>query len=306
MTRFASRLLAVSRLLGGLATRAARVERWEVALQRATDAIPDTDSIAAQETRWLRSARYGLTDPFVVEFEGAAHIFMECVDRDGVGHIAVAHIAEDGSIGTPENALIASHHLSYPFVFTDSGAALMIPESADDLTVDLYRSVAYPHEWQRAQTLLSDIRARDATLHRSDDGTYWLWAYVDRFDLRRNNEVWLFFADQLAGPWLAHPLNPVVDDPRHARPAGPLLLSDGRLFRPSQDSLGRYGRSIVMNEVVELSQTGYREHSVGRVDPDWQRGVTRTHTFSRSLTWQVLDAARSVPRFSLWGNSRDC
>jgi Glycosyl transferase family 2 len=294
VTHLASRLVALSRLVAELAGRVGRVERWEVALQPATEGVPDTDSIGRQETRWLGSRGEDFADPFVVEFEGAAHIFMERVADHGAGRIAVAPVAEDGSIGAPHDVLVESHHLSYPFVFRDSGAPWMIPESADDLTVNLYRSVAYPYEWQREQCLLSDTRARDATLHRSDDGTYWLWAYVDRFDLRRNDELWLFFGDQLAGPWLPHPLNPVVDDPRRARPAGPLLVSDGRLFRPSQDSLGTYGRSIVLNEVIELSRTSYRERSVSRVDPGWHPGATRTHTFSRSGTWQVLDAVRPV------------
>ena len=298
VARVAARVLALSRAVADLAGRAPQVERWGVALQPAAGGVPDTASVAGQETRWLWSERDGYADPFVLEFDGAAHIFMERVDTNGVGSIAVVAVSDDGSIGTPRDVLVASHHLSYPFVFADSGSPWMIPESADDLTVDLYGSVAYPDQWQRAQPLLTDIRARDATVHRTDDGVYWLWACVDRFDLRRNDELWLFSADRLTGPWLPHPLNPVVDDPRRARPAGPLFGSDGRLFRPSQDSLGTYGRSIVVNEVVELSRTTYREQVVSRVDPEWHPGATRTHTFSRSRRWQVLDVARKAPRYS--------
>ena len=41
-----------------------------------------------------------------------------------------------------------------------------------------------------------------------------------------------------------------------------------------------------------------RERVASRVDPEWHPGATRTHMFSRSRNWQVLDVARPTARFS--------
>ena len=70
---------------------------------------------------------------------------------------------------------------------------------------------------------------------------------------------------------------------RCARPAGrPFIDQSGSLIRPSQDCSDSYGRAIVFNRIEVLSETDYRETTIGRLGPDWRRANLGTHTYSRS------------------------
>jgi len=114
-----------------------------------------------------------------------------------------------------------------------------------------------------------------------------------------SNELSLFWANSLFGPWQPHPKNPVVCDVRRARPAGSLFFDQGSLIRPAQDCTARYGYAISLNRVDELSETDYREVPVATILPDWMDGIHATHTFNRLSGITVLDARSRVPRFPL-------
>src|SRR6202035_2591395 len=97
-----------------------------------------------------------------------------------------------------------------------------------------YRAVAFPHEWEREAVLLEDIDAADATL-LLHDGRLWLFAAVAAANASSLDELHIFGAETIRGPWHPHPCNPVVSDVRCARPAGPIQCWEERLVRPGQD-----------------------------------------------------------------------
>jgi hypothetical protein len=88
----------------------------------------------------------------------------------------------------------------------------------------------------------------------------------------------------------------VISDVRRARPAGPLFHEGGRLFRPSQDSSGRYGRALNINEVEVLNTREYRERIVDRIEPGWNPAFVAVHSLSRSGGLTVMDAVLREPR----------
>ena len=81
---------------------------------------------------------------------------------------------------------------------------------------------------------MKDVYAVDATIH-TQDGRIWLFAGISNGRYSNSDEVAIFFADRLTGPWAPHRNNPVVSDVRCARPAGALFCRAGKLIRPSQD-----------------------------------------------------------------------
>jgi hypothetical protein len=95
---------------------------------------------------------------------------------------------------------------------------------------------------------------RDPTMLRYE-GTYWLFAAVAVPGGSDWDELHVFFADELDGPWQPHPLNPVVADVRCARPAGRLFWDSGALIRPAQDCSVGYGRAIALQRVDVLTKT---------------------------------------------------
>ena len=70
----------------------------------------------------------------------------------------------------------------------------------------------------------------------------------------------LFYAEELMGPWRAHPFELVVaDDRRTARCGGRVRRVDGHLIRFAQDATPRYGKRLRAMEILELDRASYRE-----------------------------------------------
>ena len=67
-------------------------------------------------------------------------------------------------------------------------------------------------------------------------------------------------------------MNPVVKFNKHrARPAGRVLVHDGRIYRFAQDDAPSYGIQVFAFEIVELSEGSYAERLVSE-----QPVITRT------------------------------
>jgi hypothetical protein len=235
-----------------------------------------------------------LADPFLVQHDGRTWLFVEDYGFDDHrGVISCGELLDDGSVQGLRPCLERPHHLSYPSVFWHRGDAWMIPESEQNGTVDLYRAVDFPYRWTHERTLLP-LRAVDPTPFRHD-GRWWL--YVTHTPVPGIGvTTLLYWADRLTGPWNLHPRNPVCEDVRAARGAGPVYLADGALYRPSQDCAGRYGRALVLNEVQRLTPAEYVERAVRRIEIDPALGYDGLHHYHRLGDWEVVDTRGQAPR----------
>lgn len=231
-------------------------------------------------------------DPFVLERDGRYYIFIEeLVYAKNRGHISVIEMDREGRASPPSIVLEKPYHLSYPFLFEYDGEFYMIPETAANRAIELYRCTQFPHEWEHVQDLMQDVSAYDTTLlHR--DGRWWMFTTVAEVDGASSwNELFIFSAPSpLSRDWVPHPLNPVVSDCRSARPAGPLFEHRGALYRPSQNSSRRYGYGFNLCRIDVLSEVDYREQVVARALPDWAPDVLAIHSYCRSGDLHVIDA----------------
>ena len=109
------------------------------------------------------------------------------------------------------------------------------------------------------------VRIVDPTIFRFDDR--W-WLFCSEPPPRHTSTLRAYFADALAGPWTAHPLNPLKRDVASSRPAGrPFVIGD-RLYRPAQDCHITYGGAVQIMEVLTLTPAGFRETVALRLEPD--------------------------------------
>jgi hypothetical protein len=174
----------------------------------------------------------------------------------------------------------------------------MVPESAQNRTVELYRCVEFPLRWKLERVLLGDVRLVDATLHR-EGGRWWMFANAAPGTSRTfDDELHLFHAERLDGEWRSHERNPVRSDARRARPAGRLYKRDGALYRPAQICVPRYGAGLSLNRVLELAPDAYAEREVLRVLPGPASGILGLHTLNRAGPLSVLDAFARRRRFA--------
>ncbi|HUI63041.1 MAG TPA: hypothetical protein VLX90_22630, partial [Steroidobacteraceae bacterium] len=135
-------------------------------------------------------------------------------------------------------------HLSYPYLFEVDGRLLCLPEAHESGELVLYELEREPDRWRPLATLALDRLIVDATPFRHED--YWWIAGSEPGIKGASNELLLWYAREITGPWTPHPGNPVKVDIRSARPAGTPFWHNGALHRPAQDCSRSYGGRIVI------------------------------------------------------------
>jgi hypothetical protein len=243
--------------------------------------------------RWIEppAGRY-FADPFMIDHGGRPWVFFEDFDcATQRGRISCAEV-RDGKLVDPAPALERPYHLSYPCVFRDGDTLYMVPESASNGTVELYRCVHFPNRWELSRELFR-ARAVDTTVWIEED---MYWHFVTMQEPRgRGTQLWLFYSSTLAGEWTPHPASPISTDVRNSRGAGAIFRHNGKLFRPSQDCSGHYGRSFTLNEIVVMDRNRYHETPRVTVDPDWSAGLVGTHTYSHAGQVEIIDGCARLP-----------
>jgi len=206
-------------------------------------------------------------DPFLIEEGGALYCFFEwlpyATDR---GRICYVKVRDDLQQPLPvRDAIVAPYHLSYPCLVRHQGEIVCVPEAGASGCVTAYAARSFPNGWYAKRTLIEGFAGVDNTIFEHD-GRWWLLATDARSATNRDLHVW--YADDLFGKWRAHAANPVKRDLAGTRPGGRPFVVDGRLYRPAQDCTLRYGRRLIINEILELSPERFRERAVAMIEPD--------------------------------------
>jgi hypothetical protein len=274
--------------------RRPKVEHWKLAMRSGASLI--ADSTGASELngfRWIESppGRF-YADPFMLEEDGRLWLFFEDFDyAANRGRISCAELVNDGAF-EPVPVLERPYHLSYPCVFRANSSIYMIPESAENGTIELYRCTRFPDRWMLESTLL-ELPAVDTTVW-TEAGMFWLFVTLQE-PRGHGMQLWLFSASALTGKWTPHPANPISTDVRNSRGAGAIFRHNGKLLRPSQDCSGHYGRSFTLNEIVVLDGERYEERACVTVDPIWAPDLVGTHTYSHIGQVEIIDGCGPLP-----------
>jgi len=247
-------------------------------------------------------------DPFVLEKGGRWYVFFEEKPyATGKAHISVIEVDAHGRHSTPQRVLERDYHLSYPFLLEHGGSLYMVPETAQNRSVEAYRCVEFPLRWRLERKLLDGVRCVDASLARSGD-RWWMFANAAAGEGRVcDDELHVFHAaDPLGrsgGGWRPHRRNPVKSDVRSARPAGAPFWRDGALHRPAQICAPLYGAGLSINRIQRLTPDDYAERETQRFLPaaphagllGWG-ALLGIHTINRAGDLTVVDAFTRVRR----------
>ena len=237
-------------------------------------------------------------DPCALTRGERHYVFIEQIPPGtSKGHLAVLEMNADEITAHPQIILEQPYHLSHPFVFEWAGDTYMVPESSANGSVDLYRCTDFPTRWEFCKSLMTGVRAVDATL-LDHNGRWWMFVTLaDHKGATTRDELFLFSNRQPVDEgWQPHPFNPIVADARRARPAGSIFQQNGKLVRPAQDCSHRYGYGIRMMEIVTLDEERYEESEIASYTPDWDGNVVGLHTIHRSKGLTVLDVKQSTLR----------
>lgn len=282
------------RALGHIRKRFVYEEDWSVGVCRRNDtSAPPWCDLGAERFALMPSPPgHFFADPMLFRHAGRSVLFFEdydCATRRG--RISCAEIGPEGRVGEPVEVLARPYHLSYPYVFRDSSAIFMLPETSGNGRIELYEAESFPERWRLRAVLLDDIEAADPTVFFDDSrGTWWMFATVTGFSESPYDTLSIFYSDALEGPWRPHAMNPVKRDPSSSRPAGPLLQQGNRLFRPAQDCTQGYGSGLALCEIEELTPDSFREKVVARHRPPTP--FTGMHTYSQDDAFVAVDFKR--------------
>lgn len=237
-------------------------------------------------------------DPFPLEHEGRYSIFFEeYVYSEGRGRICVFDVDPKTGHGERRVALERPYHLSFPNVFRHDGQLYMLPETGEARQVELYRCERFPDVWVLDRVLLENIHAVDPVVFRHGD-RWWMFVGTREPGTDSWDELSLFHAPDLKGPWRPHPRNPVKSDVRAGRPAGQVFAWRGELYRPAQDCSVRYGGGMSIQKITRLDLTGYEETETTRIGPHWDRRFIGTHTLNSDGRLTVTDVLWRKYRWS--------
>lgn len=237
------------------------------------------------------SKRYWCADPFLAEENGSCYFFCEVMDRrTSRGLLGVGRLNPHGDSGI-DRLIDLNCHSSYPNVFKYRDRWYLIPETIDRRTIELYRAVRFPYEWERAAELQTGIGAVDTT------------AFV------RNGRVYLFIyepgrdASDLSLAELdmdALTLGGIRHVRRYAqklgRPAGGVLQIDDADVRPTQCGVKFYGERIIA-KAFRFAEDGdaYEEADWAEMDAGALNVGGKpvgTHTYNCCGGYEIYDILR--------------
>ena len=197
-----------------------------------------------------------VADPFMINENNKWYMFFEVKNTlSGHGDIGLAS-SNDGLKWQYEQIVIDEpFHLSYPYVFKWNGLFYIIPESRRGSAVKLYQATNFPTQWKFISNLIAGNYADPSIVYKN--GKWWL------FILRGSDVLVLYYADNLTGPWIEHPMSPLINgDKNIARPGGRLIVVDDKILRYVQDGEPTYGNAVRIFQVDIISTTNYKEHEV--------------------------------------------
>lgn len=231
-------------------------------------------------------------DPFLCTRDGRTFCFVEdFVYKTGKGHITALEI-NGTKIVERGIALREPFHLSFPYLFEYQGELYMCPETGGSGQVRVYRCTEFPLRWKLEKIIMDGVSAADTMLFRRD-GKWWMLTSIDESGTGDyGSELFLFSSDSpLSTHWIPHRQNPIRIDSCGGRNAG-LIIEGDRMFRVAQcQGFDRYGHSLVLHEIKEVSDARYVEERAGKIRPNFRKGLLGTHHLSTDGKIVVIDHA---------------
>ncbi|MCK4810119.1 MAG: hypothetical protein KAS99_04195 [Candidatus Omnitrophica bacterium] len=198
-----------------------------------------------------------VADPFLVFEKGTYYMFFETLTSKG-GNIGLATSIEGINWEYQKVVLKEPFHLSYPCVFKYENQYYMIPESAEDKSIRLYKSENFPYKWKLVKKILTGNDFVDSTIFYYND-KWWLFTTISPSTLN------LYYALTPDGPWTLHPKSPIIKNDRSkTRSGGNILNINGKLIRVAQNGYPRYGSSLRGFEILELTTNKYIEKEINK------------------------------------------
>ncbi len=188
----------------------------------------------------LQTSGNYIADPFFIVDDGQYFLFTELKGKKDAD-IALFKSVDGKDFIYDTIVLDEPFHLSYPQVFKHEEEFYMLPESKQSGHLLLYKSDNFPYAWKVVDTLLKDVKLKDASILLSEE--FNLMVAVDD----HMNQL-IYTADSLSGDW-QEASNYISRKGNHTRPGGRFFHYQNEWYLPVQDRSRGYGSGISLYQL---------------------------------------------------------
>jgi len=212
-----------------------------------------------QKISWLPLSSYDYfqADPFLLKTNDfSINILFEHFPFDDYyGKISLMKLDSNFNLLDHKILLDTKSHLSYPFIYLEENKTYIFPEAAHSGKLSCYEYNPINDSISFLKDII-DLPLLDSTIIKYNE-KYWLLGTLYGKD--PHNKLYIYYSDNLLGPYTPHPENPVKTSLNGTRPAGDFIKIDGTIFRPAQNCENQYGESITINKVNTLNEFKFEE-----------------------------------------------
>ena len=263
-------------------------EKWSVYIGKNNIFDESLDSIIP-----IRSPKNEFwADPFLYKWGNELYLFFERYPFKNLkGRISCAKIF-NGRAHEVKDVLIRDYHLSYPFIFEECGNIFMIPETSENMRLEVYKCTKFPDKWELYSTAFEGESLADSVYFVDEDDQKWFFTNKSNNRFRDHcTELYIYKIDSLGFNSIKHhKQNPVIINSSTARNGGGFFVKNNNLYRVSQNnSYGIYGYSVWINQVKTLSLEEYIEIPVKEIKPTFDKGLVGVHHMHQIEDFFVID-----------------
>ena len=267
------------------------VDQWNIAVvPRPIHSFLNMQLTDKLDFMFKTSRNHYYADPFGITLNNINYIVYEAFDYWSFrGIINCIEFDQQNVRKIYHNILPTEGHASYPFLIGDEGKIFCLPENSSSNKLTLYEASIFPNEWIPAKDILTDFQAIDPTIV-AFNGRLWLFCTKGS---EMNEGLYVFYSDNILGPWQPHQKNPVKRDVKSSRSAGTPFIYEKKLYRPAQDCSKEYGGRIIINKIIKLSPTEFMEEAFNIIDPPDNK-YCGIHTLAMINNATLIDVKRRV------------
>jgi hypothetical protein len=242
-----------------------------------------------KSVKWLKTDHFSksFADPFIfVKANGKINILAEKFTTGKLdGKICLINYDNLNGFSSPQILLEDDRHFSYPFIYVEGDKMFVILTELKG-SVLLYE---YDEIKQKLfnEKVICDMPLLDATFIKANN-RFWVFG-----SLHNSDNLHIYYADNLAGPYKPHTRNPVKNNLNGSRPAGNFITINGDIYIPLQNCSNYYGESITINKIIKLTpdEFEYEDYMTIKADKndEYNFGI---HTINAAGNFIVVDGQK--------------
>ena len=234
-------------------------------------------------------------DPFLW-YRDEGHYYVLCEEMtfwEQKGVISLLKIRNDSYELVEKTTIIEEPtHLSFPFCEENGNS--VIPESVKSGKCKKY-IFNDKHELVGSE-IIFDEGLIDTSFFIDSSGVEWMLTAKKNIP---NKELYLYYKNA-DGKYQSAKNNPIVSNIRTTRSAGRFFCLNGKIYRPVQDCLGRYGKQTKILEIESISENGIRYKDVATLNSFENPPYSQTfHTFNVYEGITIVDGSYDFVRFPM-------